>query len=154
MSSNSKIKIKTYNAKCFKPGCIYRSAEIPEAVEGHDLCECSRQERCSVMGMCSHNSRQKLTHASNLIHNFKVVPYHIAKAISPDTSKGHTSLDISRFNKHRTLLDLLTGLRLAKIQGREMDRWYFNTASRRFFYENVCSYKKHYSTKRQQKASF
>ena len=61
-------------------------------------------------GCGGHNSLQRLTHASNLIHNFKVAPYHIAEAISPDTSKGHTSLDISRSNRPKTVLHLLTRL--------------------------------------------
>lgn len=65
-------------------------------------------------GCGRHNSLQRLTYASNLIHNFKVAPYHIAEAISPDTSKGHASLDISRSNRPKTLLDLLTFLGSAK----------------------------------------
>lgn len=65
-------------------------------------------------GCGGHNSLQRLTHVSNLIHNFKVAPYHIDEAISPDTSKGNTSLDISRFKRPRTLLDLLT--EICKIQ--------------------------------------
>lgn len=43
-----------------------------------------------------HDSLQRLTPVSNLIRNFKVAPYHIAEAISLNTSKGHASLDISR----------------------------------------------------------
>lgn len=74
----------------------------------------AQRRRCD-----GHNSLQRLTHASNLIHNFKVAPYHIAEAISPDTSKGHTSLDISRSNGAKTLLDLLTGLRSAKCRAKE-----------------------------------
>lgn len=57
-------------------------------------------------GRGSHNIPQRLTHASNLIHNFKDVPYRIARAISPDTSKGHTSLDIFRSKGAKTPLDL------------------------------------------------
>lgn len=70
--------------------------------------------RGRTWGVGVHNSLQRLTHASYLIRNFKVAPYHIAEAISPDTSKGHTSLDISRFKRPKTLLDLLTGLSSAK----------------------------------------
>lgn len=55
----------------------------------------------------SHNSLQRLNHASNLIHNFKVAPYHIAKVISPDTSKGHTSFDISRSKRPKPLTWLI-----------------------------------------------
>lgn len=73
-----------------------------------------------LWGCGVHNSPQRLTHASNLIHNFKVAPYHIAEAISPDTSKGPTSLNISRSKRPKTLLDLLTGLRSAK---RRAKKW-------------------------------
>lgn len=48
------------------------------------------------MGCGGDNSLQRLTAASNLIQHFKVTPYHTAEA---DTSKGHTSLNISRMKK-------------------------------------------------------
>lgn len=70
-------------------------------------------------GCGSHHSLQRLTHASNLIHNFKVAPYHIAEAISPDTFKGHASLDISRSKRPKTLLDLLTCLGSAKCKAQK-----------------------------------
>lgn len=76
--------------------------------------------RDTVRWACGdHNSLQRLTHASNLIHNFKVAPYLIAVAISPDTSKGHTSLDISRSKRPKTLLDLLTGPRSVKYRAKK-----------------------------------
>ena len=75
------------------------------------VCVCVRaidRRDAQRWGCGAHNSLQRLTHASNLIHNFKVAPYRIAEAISPDTSKGHTSLDISRSERPKTLHDLLT----------------------------------------------
>ncbi len=70
-------------------------------------------------GCGSHNSLQRFTHASNLIHNFKVAPYQIVEAISPDTSEGHTSIDISRSKRPKTVLDLLTCLGSAKCRAKK-----------------------------------
>lgn len=62
-----------------------------------------------------HDSLQRLSLASNLIHNFKVAPYHMAKGNSPDTSKGKHLTCYFYIQDTKTLLQLLTDLQSINI---------------------------------------
>lgn len=62
-----------------------------------------------------HDSLQRLSLASNLIHNFKVAPYHMAKGNSPDTSKGKHLTCYFYIQDTKTLLQLLTDLKSINI---------------------------------------
>lgn len=66
--------------------------------EANDM-ECNRQEKISAM---------EVDVCLKPLHNFKVAPYHMAEGISPDTSKGHALIEISRSKRPKTFLELLT----------------------------------------------
>lgn len=98
---NFKIIMKEVtNLKYIKQDCIHSKMDM-------DMTWCGIPSH--------HDSLQRLSLASNLIHNFKVAPYHMAKGNSPDTSKGKHLTCYFYIQDTKTLLQLLTDLQSINI---------------------------------------